>query len=547
MNSLRHTKIFAAVFYSLAFAFLLIELFLLYSPKITFITADLGRHIKNGELLVREGHLIKTNYYSYTDPDKRVVNHHWATGVVFYYLVKFFGFDGISFIFALFMLSTFLIFFFSARRFASFPYVYAAAVLSIPLITSRTEIRPEFFSFFFLGTYFLLLLRFKDYKINFTSMLITLSICQILWVNSHIFFIMGIFIVSAFLIDEMLNQKNRLRIKQFLILLAVLSMSCLVNPLGIEGALSPLTIFKEYGYRLAENQPVLFMKKRFPENLMYAHFIYCFIALCVCILLTLRKKNWREHALLILILAAFSVLSWKAIRCFPLFGFFFIPAFAFYFEKNMKQFLTKFFPSASVFVLMAAASLIGAGLIGKNNYYSPYQALQLPVFIEGIERKPFWIAHVLRNPRQLFGLAPNMQLSADFFNRFNLRGPVFNNYDIGGYLIFNLFPEEKVFVDNRPEAYDDDFFKKTYVPMQEDEEKWKEIDAKYYFNAIYFYRHDFTPWAQPFLIRRVQDPQWAPVFVDRYTIILLKRNIENEELIRRFELPKGIFSLQENQ
>jgi len=51
-----------------------------------------------------------------------------------------------------------------------------------------------------------------------------------------------------------------------------------------------------------------------------------------------------------------------------------------------------------------------------------------------------------------------------------------------------------------------------------------------------------TPWAQQFLIARVKDPEWAPVFVDEQTIIFLKRNASNAPVISRFELPKSMFN-----
>jgi len=66
---------------------------------------------------------------------------------------------------------------------------------------------------------------------------------------------------------------------------------------------------------------------------------------------------------------------------------------------------------------------------------------------------------------------------------------------------------------------------------------------KYQFNAIYFYRHDMTPWGQPFLIKRIRDPEWAPVFVDDFTLIMVKRNLYNRGLIERFELPQSMFSV----
>jgi hypothetical protein len=87
-----------------------------------------------------------------------------------------------------------------------------------------------------------------------------------------------------------------------------------------------------------------------------------------------------------------------------------------------------------------------------------------------------------------------------------------------------------------------DFFKKTYYPLHESEEAWKAIDAKYKFNAIYYFRHDNTEHGQPFLIRRtMRDPDWAPVYVDAWTIILLKRNEINKSIIDQHELPQSMF------
>ena len=132
---------------------------------------------------------------------------------------------------------------------------------------------------------------------------------------------------------------------------------------------------------------------------------------------------------------------------------------------------------------------------------------------------------------------------AEFFKTQNVTGPIFSNYDIGGYLIFNLYPE-KVFVDNRPEAYPARFFQDEYIPMQEDEKIWNEELQKWNFNVIYFQRNDLTPWAQQFLITRVRDPLWAPVYVDNYTIIFLRRNEKNSAIIKNYELPQSMFSVK---
>ena len=136
---------------------------------------------------------------------------------------------------------------------------------------------------------------------------------------------------------------------------------------------------------------------------------------------------------------------------------------------------------------------------------------------------------------------PNVNASAEFFKQSGLKGPVFSNYDIGGYLIYHLGGREKVFVDNRQEAFPSDFFRKVYIPMQEDPAVWKDSQDKYKFNVIYFYRHDITPWGQSFLIERIRDPQWAPVFADDYTVIFARRGSMDQGIIDRYELPKSMF------
>lgn len=540
-------KFSKVLFYDIALGLLLLQLFLLFSPRIVLINADIGRHIKNGEIFFKEKRIVSTNYYSYTEEDRGVVNHHWGAGAIFYLLWKIVGFPGLSIAFSLGMLITFVFFFWGGVRSSSFPATYIFAVLAAPIIATRTEIRPEVFSYLFLGMFFILLEFYRSRKLPFSVLITALVFIQIIWVNTHIFFAMGIFLVGAYFVDEWINKKEPGRLRQIGILLTAVSVACLINPSGIGGALSPLTIFKEYGYMLAENQSVLFMKKRFPENFVFKHFIGVSVFFVLLLIGSMNRRNWRAGIYKVLMAVVFSMLAWKAIRCFPLFGFFVIPVGGYF----LKEFLGRLPRWAAVSIkwggLMVAVAIVCIGFIGKRNYYSPYRKLQLPAVVKGIEKSSCWACEIFKNPGKLAGLAPGMQGSAEFFRKMNIKGPIFNNYDIGGYLIFELFPQERVFVDNRPEAYSNDFFKKIYVPMQEDEAVWKAKDQEYGFNAIYFYRHDMTPWAQPFLIRRVRDPEWAPVFVDLYTIILLKRNQQNALLIQRFEIPQSAFAFTENR
>ncbi|PJA94176.1 MAG: hypothetical protein CO133_00360, partial [Candidatus Komeilibacteria bacterium CG_4_9_14_3_um_filter_37_5] len=71
----------------LLFSLVLIIFVVLLAQKINLSAVDLGRHIKNGELILNGNwEIFNTNYYSYTHGDYLFINHHWLSGIVFYLL-----------------------------------------------------------------------------------------------------------------------------------------------------------------------------------------------------------------------------------------------------------------------------------------------------------------------------------------------------------------------------------------------------------------------------------------------------------------------------
>jgi hypothetical protein len=123
-----------------------------------------------------------------------------------------------------------------------------------------------------------------------------------------------------------------------------------------------------------------------------------------------------------------------------------------------------------------------------------------------------------------------------FIQANKIRGPVFNNFDVGSFLIWKLYPEQKVFVDGRPEAYSVDFFEKIYKPMQESPTLWKKYSEQYAINYIFFDHRDITPWAKTFLQYITADPQWPLVYLDDSIIIFVKNIPANQKLIEKYPL-----------
>lgn len=499
----------------------------LLAQEINLVTADLGRHLKNGELFFTHFFIPHANLYSYTFPDYPFVNHHWGSGAIFYLVEKLFGFGGISLLFLTVSLGALFLFFDIARRYARFEVATLLLLAALPVIGSRVEIRPEVFSYFFAGLFFWILWQWRENRVTKRKFFL-LAAAELLWVNLHIYFFLGPLLLILFLSEQFItfmrrrDIATRTKLREGLTALVLVAIATLANPRGITGALYPLHIFNNYGYRLFENQSVWFIEGilAYPPAL-YFKILFAMLAASAiaAVIHALRHRRVTISPVVLFLSVIISVLGWTAVRNFALFGYFAIPLAALNLKNIVGQRSTT--TLRQLFFLLLTLFIAGAALVAVNpSYWSTRDA-------SGI------------------GLKPGVERTRHFLTQERIKGPILNNYDNGGYLIYYLYPHERVFVDNRPEAYPAFFFQETYIPLQENEEQWREAQARFGFNAIIFYRHDLTPWAQKFLRARVTDPAWAPVFVDDYQIIFLKRGGSNQATIEKYELPRSMFSVRQ--
>lgn len=496
----------------------LIALFVVFTlglmRPINLTAVDIGRHVKNGELILQgQRDVLYKNFYSFTHPDHPFLNHHWLFGVMSYGIWKEAGFTGLSVAYIAVMLAALLFFLLAASLRGHFALAILFACLGLPVLCERQEIRPEGISLLFMGLYLYVLTALSLGRVRRRTAFIILGMAQVIWVNTHIFFFMGPLLTALFLWDGAARKCSVCVRSLWPLLLLTLAVNVL-NPSGLAGALTPLNIFKEFGYRLAENQNIFFMIGFFPHNnSMYFYYLGLVAAAAAGIILALLARGWRTNAPFIFLAVFAAAAGIKAVRLMNPFAFFLIPLGAFFYGQAEGKWFGKQQP-----VLRRVALALALALSASYAW--------------GLRGAPIGI-----------GLAPEVNASAEFFKQNGIKGPVFSNYDIGGYLIYHLAPGMKVFVDNRQEAFPPGFFKDVYMPMQRETQVWQRVDAQYGFNAVYFYRHDLTEWGQNFLVSRVKDPDWAPVFVDGYTIIFLKRNEQNRALIGRFELPRSMFGV----
>lgn len=506
----------------------LVWLSLLYAQKTNLTASDLGRHLMNGQVIWTEKDVFTTNYYSYTHPDFPVPNHHWLFGVLAYGVYQISGFTGLSLIgIMLSMTGVGIVVHHLLSKHAVPKLVVAAGVLMLmPILVDRAEIRPEAVSLVFISLLTTVTWNWiQSKRTAFPWMLLVVwVISMIIWVNTHIFFIFAAVILGSAGMHLLVNTQWK-KFRDLLIIAGCAVASTLINPLGLSGVLYPFTIFSNYEYRVAENQSIWFFLKHYLDG------YYAYLAVVVWgtlgILFAQRARNPKHTAGVYwqLLLAFFAVLTSTMMRYESIFALMALLWFCAYGWPLLYSAMTKIAKNipSSLRLSLNSFFLAGCGVLWLST------AQVFPV-----------------GPSYGLGLLPNNRASADFFRSLDVQGNVFNNYDIGGFLIFELFPDRKVFTDNRPEAYPPGFLSNVLIEAQLNDTVWESISKQYDIGAIFFNRHDLTEWGQRFMIARLEDERWIPIFVDDYTIIFVDDRPENSSIIEAYRLSDDHLNVREN-
>lgn len=114
--------------------------------------------------------------------------------------------------------------------------------------------------------------------------------------------------------------------------------------------------------------------------------------------------------------------------------------------------------------------------------------------------------------------------SLDFIKSNKIPGPIFNEYGDGGQLIWELYPEYKVFIDGRtPNLYDANFF--WIYRAAADKGIFEDLVKKYSITTV-IYPHHF-----PFVKEALPSDTWHLVFFDNYDSVYVRETDATKQLI----------------
>ncbi|MDO8657623.1 MAG: hypothetical protein Q7K55_02705, partial [Candidatus Levybacteria bacterium] len=438
---------------------------------------DLGRHLRIGEIIWQTHNVPLTNLFSYTYPDFPFINSHWLFELLLYLGQQTIGLQAILVLkVIIFLLSVWLVLkIIPKNQYLLLPFGF----IFLHTLRERPELRPEVFSFLFTALTIYILETKKKF-------LYFLPFLQLIWVNTHIYFIVGLILQAIYLLSHI--RSGKLKLAGIIFVLSV--SASLINPSGLKGLLNPLMYGSNYGYTIVENQTMFLLES---INFRDPNFLFvkiCFGLILISFIIALIKKRFSIKNFG---LAGFGMtLALMNVRSFPYLALISLPA-------VLANFGSAKWHKLLIWITIPLI-LLESFYYLNGDYYKYINSDVSP----GIEFKE------------------SGKEALDFVLVNNLPQPIFNNFDIGSYITYRGWPKYKIFVDGRPGEYPKEFFQQVYIPMQSDPQKFVEIDKQYGFKTIIFSITDQTPWGKAFLQSIVKNPDWKTVYIDDFIIILMK-------------------------
>lgn len=484
---------------------------------------DLGRHIKLGEIIVKTHSVSNINLFSYTNPNFPFINTHWLFEVFAYSFTQIAPINWLLYLKIIIILISVYITIISiqvsTRRVSAYFSVLLLLVgfIFLHVLRERLDLRPEIFSFLFTA---LTLYILKSYACNArkdqpfeAKTIFLLPIIQLFWINTHIYFFVGVVLQAIFLIYLgylfLRCQTGFVKLKLLAVVFALSVGVSFVNPNGLKGVLYPLNVQNNYGYTIVENQTMFLL-----ENIGFRDRNFLFVKLAFAIILLSIFVGYKRKTLNLLNLSLIAFGSFIAllnVRGFPYLVFICLPSVLENFGIVKPSFFIKSITYTAAFLLIVESFLYLNGSYYKYTDSQNTTKLTLPESGKG---------------------------AMDFALAQNLPGPIYNNFDIGSYIIYRSYPKYRVFVDGRPEAYPKEFFQNIYIPTQSDYQQFQKLDEQDKFKTIIFSHTDQTPWGKAFLSSISRGPGWNPVYIDDSWVVYVKKDIADNLNLKTIDLTK---------
>jgi len=461
---------------------------------------DTWWHLQSGRWMVEHRAVLRTDLFSHTRYGQPWVAYSWLAQVVLFTLYTAFSYAGLALLVAALVTVAFYFVWLQClnqdRWLRAFVLVIAAAASGVIWVA-----RPQMFSFALTAVVAYLLHRYKRGE---SGIVWWLPLIILVWVNTHAGFAIGFILMAAYLFGELGNwvlgnQGVGWRgIGKLGLVFVVCLLVVPINPNGIQMWGYP---FRTVGIGVLQDFIAEWQSPNFHQ--LHLHpFIWMLLAALTALGLGRPGPDQDQADFTDLTLVAlFTYMSLLAGRNIALFALVTAPVVVRYGSTALSEWRERAAPARP------AAR-------GRPRVVLNWILLILV------------LAAVLIKIRQPLSPAVNEATKADslpvgavaFLRAERPAGPIFNSYNWGGYLIWEL-PEYPVFVDGRTDLYDDAFLRE-YLTILFAQGDWAGALDRYGINLVLIERQSMLG---RLLGQRALDGQgWEQLYQDEMACVFAR-------------------------
>jgi hypothetical protein len=462
---------------------------------------DFWWHLKTGQYIVETRTIPHTDIFSTLRFGSEWVAHEWLSETLIYGIFHALGYGGLIVVFSIVITAAFWIAYQRCRQLARHPYVSGLALLLGAAATMPTwGVRPQMFSLLFASIFISFLDRYS--RREAMPWIWWLAPLMILWVNLHAGFALGLVLIvltiAGLLLDWLLLRKDSFanvwrRARPLCWLLIICVAAVLLNPNGRR--------IYSYPFETLSSQAMMQYIQEWRSPNFHNPLFQALALLLLATFSALALSNIRPRPGQMLLLAATAWATLRSARNVAFFALVATPLLAEHswtfitshrwgrwLDKTEKRERDERSTSKivlNVLLLMLALVVVTLG-VGRAVKEQPV-----------VEAQEFPAAAV------------------DFIRERKPPQPIFNEYVWGGYLIWRLYPDYRVYIDGRADVNGDELMKE-FLAVNDGKPAWRESLENRGIRTV-LVKPDA---ALASLLR--QDSGWRKVFEDKQAVIFVR-------------------------
>jgi hypothetical protein len=442
--------------------------------------AGIGWHIRNGQLMLQTHAITRVDPFSSTMSGQPWYAWEWLYDLLIAGVHHWAGLNGVVFLTALVVAATFaLTLRLAVARGGDLPLTIVLLALAIGSSAIHLFARPHVFSWLFVVVWFQALDSWEiapDAAKN--RRLLWLPVLMVLWVNVHGGFITGFVLLGIYLVSEfpqLLSASSRSarapRIKNLAGVTLLSLLATFVNPYGYK--------LHAHIYRYLTDRFLMNHIEEFRSPNFHDLAPQCFVVLLIITVIALAtaREKPRLSQLLTMIFAAGSGLY--AARNLPVSSLLLTLTVAPILSRAAAEAKNESETAAWLRGLLARCEAFGSRMgqmeVSLRGHFWPLAGVAFGLWIclhdgklgsSQIGSSQIMDAHF---PAKRFPVQ-----AVDLLVRRESSEPVFCPDYWGGYLIYRLYPQTKVVVDDRHDLYGSQFLKQ-YLKVTQVEPEWEQV------------------------------------------------------------------------